>query len=542
MATPRKRIAPKTASQISVPAMQAPASAAPTDMSVSQVDKKHEEYDAICKFYSLIGKLYRGGYELQQNASQFLRKRPVEPPAVYTARVEEFTYQNVLQAGVGWYQAALYTDPPEIYLEENDERVSDGFLDGFLANADRCGHSLLDCSKKWLTDAALNGVAFVLIDLPASTIAKNFREQKARGDLDAYITTFDAAQVINWSCDQSGNYEWIVISTTRAERVFGKDPRIFDQWYYFDATDYRLYESERPDGTTKTIAGDRVASCVAFGKHALADQNRVPVRKIELPDHLWLAYRVYLQVLDHLNTDNAFSWALKQSNLAVAVITGAYEDKPVMSETAFIHLPEAGSTLTFAEPSGRSFSHSANRVRALIEEVYRQMHLQAQGRSSSASASANSGYSKEMDMAPSKDIANAFGDIMRQAIKGIAEDAALIAGRTIEAEVSGLEAQDDGAIVDIAEAEAALDLNVPSPTFDTYVYGRVASRVMRRAPPDTKTLAQKEIETAPSRQEMAAQQMKQQQQAKAQAQTDLGAAFTQSLETQTFRGASKQQL
>jgi hypothetical protein len=514
-----------------------PAIEAPGSLPVSAVDRHHEEFDAMKVFYSMIGPLYRGGYELQQHASLYLRKRPVEPPAVFLARVLEFTYQNILQSGIGWYQTGLYADAPDVFVAEegSGKRLTDGTLDDFLSNADRCGCSLVDCSKKWLIDAALNGVAFVLIDLPTSSIAQNFRQQKQNGDLNAYITTFDASQVINWSCDQAGNYEWLVIATQRSEREFGKKPKLIDQWYYFDRQNFTLYEAEVTSGTSSAAigGGDRIAEVIQFGRHALADQNRVPVRKIELPAHLWLAYRVYLQVLDHLNQDNAFSWALKQANLAVPVIAGPYEDKPVMSETTYIHFEEPTTTLTFAEQSGNSFAIAAARIAALREEIYRQMHLQAQGRSSSASASANSGYSKEMDMAPSKDVANAFGNILRAAIAGIAEDAALIAGRIVEAEVTGLQAEDNGAIVDIAEGQAALDANVPSPAFDTYVYSKLAARVMRQAPKDQQGEVQKQIADAPSRQELAAQQAKQQQ-------AELGSAFSKSLDTAMFKSAAKQ--
>lgn len=501
---------------------------APVGLPVNAIDRHHEEYDAIRPFYSAIGPLYRGGYELQQNASKFLRKRPVEPPAVYTARTEAFTYQNILQSGIGWYVSGLYADPPEIFLSEKETRIDDQFLEDFLRNADRCGNSLLDISKKWLIGAALNGAAYVLIDLPASDIASSFRQQKQRGDLNAYLVTFDANQVINWATDQAGNFEWVVIATQRVERQFGRAPVIWDQWYYFDRAEYRLYEAERPDGSSKQ-ANDRMAAVVAWGRHALADQARVPVRKIEVPDHLWLAYRVYLQVLNHLNQDNSLSWALEQSNLAVPVIIGEYEDKPVVSETAFIHLPNSGSRFEWTEPPGRSFQHSANRVDSLREEIYRQMHLQAQGRSSSATPAAQSGYSKEQDMAPSRDVANAFGGLIRAAIKAVVEDAALIASREVTAEISGLEAEDDGAIIDIAEAQAALDLQIPSPKFDTFVYARIASRVTRRAPPETRSEIQQEIEAAPSRADR-----------QAAAQGAITNQFSNSLETALAKDALKQ--
>lgn len=478
-------------------------------MAVKDIDVRHEDYDAIKEFWEIIGLLYRGGYELQRNASKVLRARPVEPPAVYSARLKEFTYQNIIQAGLSWYQSSLFRDRPTVILHDPKDSdpdtniITDDFLDRFLANADRCGCELVDLAKDWFIKAARDGAVYILIDLPGSTIARNFREQKQSGGLDAFLVTFEASQVINWSEDRFGELEFVVIATQRIERTFGKRPVVIDQWYYFDREEYRLYESAEAEASSTSAVfysqEDRQARLVESGRHSMADRRRVPVRRFRLPSHLWLSYRVYLQILDHLNQDNAYTWALKQANLAVPVISGPYEKPLVVSETTWIHLPEVGSKFDWSEPPGRSFEHAAKRVCSLREEIHRSMHLQSQGRDSSATASASSGYSKEMDLMPAKDVANEIGQRLKAELKGIVEDVAIIASREVHAEITGLQSRDDSAILDIGEAEEARSLDVQSDEFDKYVQENAAMRFMRQAPSARREKVRKEIEVAPTK-------------------------------------------
>ena len=427
----------------------------------------------------------------------------MEPGQVYQARLDKFFYQNILGTALGWYVSRFFAEEPAIHLKTGDKLIKDDpSFAAFQANADRAGTSLLDLARKWFIRSLLDGAVYVLIDLnnQQNRLARNFHDQKTSGALDPYLVTFRADQIVNWGQDAYGNYEWIVIATERGEHTFGGKQTVVDRWYYFDRTDYRIYEAERPDGASEP-KDSRTAVVVDEGRHALADRNRVPVRKIEVPEELWLGYRVLPQVREHLNQDNVYGWALFMACLPVPVITGDYEESPSISETAYIKLPE-GSTFEWSEPAGTSFQTAAERVSSLREEIYRQMYLQAQGRTSTATASASSGYSKELDMAPSHEVLNGYGAIFRAALAGIAQDAATIRapkGTELKAEVTGLTFQQEDTLDDVESTDAALGLNIPSDSFEKYIQKRFVNKYARNADPDTKKVFESEIDAAPTK-------------------------------------------
>jgi hypothetical protein len=479
-------------------------------ITVKQLSEKHPDWAELRDFWAQMELLYRGGKAIVDNAAQFLDRRPAEAQRVYDARCAGATYQNILGAALGWYESKLFSAEPQFYARRGDAAVQDEFLQGFLKNCDRCGKAFVRAMAEWFSLAVRDGSAYVLLDLPSTPLAQTFRAQKMMGALDPYVVTFTADQVTNWETDAQGNFEWIVISTSFWRGGFGTKRQQMRRWHYFDRTDYRIFEA-----TADAAGGDdaRMATEVGAGRHALADQARVPIHRIAVPFHLWLGYRVYPQVRDHFNADNGLKWALLMANLAVPVVTGDFAEDPKISETGYIKL-EANGTFGWSEPSGSSFQHAAARVASLREEIYRQMYLQAQGRDSSAQASANSGYSKEMDMAPSRDVLNGYGELLRGAAGGILADALAIRGRKdVEVSIQGLHFEEGDELQEIGTAQAALELEVPSETFERAVLKRTARQYVGKADPDTLAAIDKEIDAAPTR---AARQEAQRQQRAAQ--------------------------
>lgn len=467
-------------------------------LTVKQLEMRHPDWTAMSEFWGLVELLYRGGKAMVDNASRFLDRRPAEAEKVYQARCNGATYQNILGAGLGWYEAKLFTEEPQFYIRRGAEAVQDEWLESWLANCDRGGRKLTELMAQWWLLAVRDGMAYVLVDLPGSSLAQTFRAQKALGELDPYVVTFEAAQVTNWQMDAQGSYDWLVVSTDFWRGGLREPRQRMRRWTYFDRTDFQVYEAVM-DGSAGD--GPRTAAMVGAGRHALAEQRRVPVHRIAPPFHLWLTNRVFPQVRDHFNADNGLKWALLMANLAVPVVTGEFSENPTISETGYIKL-EQGGTFGWSEPNGSSFAHSAARVASLREEIYRQMYLQAQGRDSSANASANSGYSKEMDMAPSRDVLNAFGDMMRAAAHAVLRDILLVRGRgDIEVSVQGLVFDDGDGLRDIEQAAAALDLGIPGATFERLVLKRMARTIAGKVDPDTLAAMDAEIDGTPTREE-----------------------------------------
>ncbi|MBX9601246.1 MAG: hypothetical protein K2X35_09585 [Bryobacteraceae bacterium] len=466
------------------------------------VDAKHPYWVEHAEYWEQIDLLQLGGMALKKQAARFLVARPAEAAKVYQTRLQRFTYQNILGTVIGWYESRMFRDDPQIFVKNADgSQSTDKFYGRFLANADRRGTTLTSMAREWFRRCLLDGAVYVLTDLPGDAgEAANRQEQREMGRLDPYLATFPASQVINWSEDAQGNLEWIVLATSERRQEFGAKPEFIDTWWYFDRENFRQYQARR-DGAGKA----RTPEVVSEGRHAMADRGRVPVRRISVPPVLWIGYRVLPQVVDHLNADNALSWALFMSCLAVPVIAGTYHDNPQISETGWILL-EKGSTFGWSEPTGSSYEHASKRVDSLREEVYRQAYLQAQGRSTQATAAAQSGVSKQLDMTPSTDVMNGYGRILREALKGVLEDVVSVRGDDLVVDVSGMSFPEREVLAEIEVARAALDLDIPSDTYDRLVKKTAYRQYVNNADPDTLRQIDLEIDAAPGRAERAAEE------------------------------------
>jgi FKBP-type peptidyl-prolyl cis-trans isomerase (trigger factor) len=144
---------------------------------------------------------------------------------------------------------------------------------------------------------------------------------------------------------------------------------------------------------------------------------------------------------------------------------------------------------------------SAQEIQAIREEMYRQLYLQAQGRSSAATPSAQSGYSKELDMAPARDVLRALGDMLRNHMRAVIEDVAAARGDQVTVDIRGFEFAEGDDPDQIKAAQAALELGIPSPTLEREIQKRIARYLLRDANQSVIQAVEAEIDAAPTREE-----------------------------------------
>jgi hypothetical protein len=90
------------------------------------------------------------------------------------------------------------------------------------------------------------------------------------------------------------------------------------RWLYYTKQDYAIYRrAEFTSGRQEIILVDQ-------GRHALANQNRVPVFEMRVPEGMWLMNKAGLLQLEHFNKSNALSWALTMGLFATPVV---YSDR-----------------------------------------------------------------------------------------------------------------------------------------------------------------------------------------------------------------------
>jgi hypothetical protein len=499
----------------------------PQSVSVEAIDVQHADYTTYIDAWNQLELLHAGGVRLKNQAQMFLMRRPKEMVDVYMERGKRFVYQDILGTIVGWYVAKLYEREPRIDIETGDE-----FYEKFLKDCDRSGGTFVDADRDHFINQLLYGRSYALIDLPRVESEIASRADEIEAGIEPYLTIWDPRTVINWQTDEDGNFNWIVMKSVRQvqDEPLSK-PRTESYWHIFDRQQYYTYRyiQAADDAVLSDKRTDQkaIATLIDSGPHALSASNRVPVRCLSVPDTLWLGNRAYLQLWDHLDTENTYSWKLFMANLPLLVLKGEPNMTGMsVSESAWLHLKDEKASIEWLEPDGSSFEEARQRLQYLREEIYRCFYLQAQGRSSSATGSAASGYSKELDMAPSADVLNMFGARHRADMQLLLSDVALVRGDAeFKADIGWQKFDDKPTMAAISVAQAVQDLGIENPVFERELDKRVISAALDDANEETKAAALKLVDESPSRSEKktAEQQMQQQ-------------AFAKSFQREDVRG------
>lgn len=500
---------------------------------IQKLNQKNAIWQAYYRPWAALDLLCEGGIRLEAAAMSFLLKRPSEHADVYQERLKRFTSQNILGTVFGSYAAQLFRTEPQIEVPKDD------WYEGFLKVCDRSKTSYVRMWSAIFLSMLKFGRAWVLVDMPSmgTEPPADRAEEMGRGLTDPYLIRYDPREVINWQDDDQGNLEWAVIRCQVTKEKFLEKPEVVTTWYFFDRENFRTFQyigtedslitnmdSSKMPGIEKALADE-----IDSGRHSMADAKLVPLQKILLSDELWLGNRSYLQAKDHINQENEYVWGLRNSNLEMPVI---YSDKdlsaPRIGEAFYLQLG-MNDRFEWTGTQGKAAAESQKRLQQIIEEMYRALYLQSQGRTSAATPAMQSGFSKEMDRIPANDILNEYGDIMRSEMQTCLERVAMARkDKAAKFDVRGFRFETKSAMQTIAIAQQVTDLGIPSPTLEKELDKQVAEDVLQDANPDIKKKIVDEIEAAPTRTEQA--------QKDAELQTQ---AFQKSLQSATAKATVK---
>ena len=517
-----------------------------------EIDAKHLEWAANQELWSNVQTLYEGGAAIKAVAERFLKRRPKEDNTVFQHRLDQFNYENNIGAGLGWHEAAMFEADPSIDIHtkladgntDPDGKITpdqDAFYNQrFLKDCDRKGTTYIDLFRRVFTNILLYQRCFVAVDLPAredeTTGPRTLQDERNANLLDPYLCVLTPLDVINWECDAYGNLLWAVVYSRTQKRDFLKKPQAVERWYYYDRQQYRVYESmgsgethATPEDAGATTEGAAIAALdsivahgqdktpvklVRIGYHPLASRNVVPIFKIEVQSGWWMANRVYLPAMKHININISLEWSLFMAGLAVPVLITDDDIATItQSETGFLKLGK-GSDYKFAEPTGRAWEWLDKKAHSLKEEIWRGMYLVSQARNTSATAMAASGVSKQQDMQPSHDVLNGIGDVLRagmQMILGwVAQARAALPGFTADEnltfDVRGFTFEDKLSVDDINIIQDLLAMKVPSNLFEKEMFILAVRTALKDINPDQLQKIIEEIKKAPTAEERAQQQ------------------------------------
>ncbi|HZU28687.1 MAG TPA: hypothetical protein VFA04_24390 [Bryobacteraceae bacterium] len=465
----------------------------------TEIIREHPEYRSRAQTWRTYRDLYSGGEQLRANADRYLIRRQKEPGEVYGERLGHFFYENYAGSIVDWYTATLFRREPVILFDGANDNAR-RFLAQFIGDCDVRGTSLTEFFRKRFTEVLVYGKSHVLLDFPRHAGGVESRAQEdAEGVSRAYLSAFTPEELTNWSYDEHGGYEWVVLRTTALRKARVEDAEWIREtkWAYFDKECFRIYrhaEAAQLGGMlpwTETTTG--AVELVDAGRHGLAKLRRVPVIDVDAREGLWLMNRCGLLQLEHLNKSNALSWALTMGLFAMPVVYSEREWNQMVGESYYIQLGPQ-DRFGWTEPEGKVYQIAADNLQRLQEEIYRVCYVSQAGGSLGGPGS-QSGLSKQRDFAITEEVLRAYGDAVKEAMKRVlrAVNEAREDGLTVE--VTGMDEFDIGDFsTELADAKALLGLGMESATLRKQVYKKLALKYLCDSRQETKDRIAAEIE------------------------------------------------
>ncbi len=450
------------------------------------IEQEHPDYSAKWRVWRRYRDLYAGGEQFRQNAGEYLVQRQKEGLDVYHERLARVFYENYVGSIVDWYTATLVRKGPLLEFGGLGDTAK-SFYNDFVDNCDLRGTSLTQFFKDQLTEALVCGKSYIVVDFPkVADVPLSRAEEDAQGRSRAYLVGYTADEVINWSHDDHGILEWIVLRTAclKQDSVKSFGWKKETRWVYYDRQKYQIFERREVDG------GSRI-ELVDEGLHGFAAIGQVPVFELKVSDGLWLTNKAGLLQLEHFNKSNALGWALTMGLFAMPVIFSEKEFKQLMGESYFIQLGP-NDRYGWTEPEGKVFQIAKDNLSRLKDEIYRVCYLLQQAGESTGRAS---GLSKQWDFSVTQEVLRAYGMTVRDAIRRVIAAVAEARQDDLKLEVGGLDEFDiTDFSTEVADAQNLLNLGVQSPTLKRQVYKRVAMKYLSDARQETKARIAEEID------------------------------------------------
>jgi len=455
---------------------------------VLDIDREHPHYKARKAVWKQYRDLYAGGEQFKVNAQHYLIRRQREPGDVYAERLSRVFYENYLGSIVDWYAATLFRREPVMTFEGKNERAKQ-FFGELVEDVDLKGTALADFFRRQFIESVITGASYALVDFPRpGERARSRGEEDSLGASRAYVVDYAAENLINWSLDEQGNYEWVVLRTEllNKEKVEDADWKREKRWAYYDKHSFRIYRQEN----------DKAIELIDEGTHGLAKLDRVPLFELRITEGLWMLNRAGLLQLEHFNKSNALSWALTMGLFAMPVVYSEREWSQMVGESYYIQLGP-NDRFGWTEPEGKVYQIAADNLTRLQEEIYRVCYL-AQAGGSLDKGSVQSGLSKQLDFSITQEVLRAYGDAVKDQVRRVLKAVEAARKDGLDISVTGMDEFDIADFsIELSDAQQLLALGVDSPTLKKEVFKKLALKYLADARQDVKDRIVAEIEQGP---------------------------------------------
>lgn len=466
-------------------------------------------------FWQTCRALYAGGPTLLGNDEILKRVMPrhnAEDDKVYKERLSRAFFIPYPGSIIDKIVAELTSKPVTVERAPVDEQVHENgskstekdesplpeFYTAFFNDCSKPGGmktSVNQLAREQILTALQCGFAWTLIDLPRAPAEgyPHLKAQEEAGGLRAYACPIAPENVIDWECDESGEFTFVLIQEISQKRdgLVGNRNKVKITWRYYTPTDWAVYELEydkkrHPNGPTDRME----AKLIDSDSHTF---GRVPVRRLRLPEGLWAMGKLEAMARAHLNQRNALSWGQLKALFPVPILYAAAPSPfdPTTEDAGRSNQrfgpgnlwvlsggskESPGDRMEYFSPDVSTYQAAAEDLANIRDEMHRVLHHMALSVDNSGAALQRSADSKSIDQAAASVILKALGVIVREHLEDLYQT--VIMGRkeieSVQVAAKGMDQFDDTSVSQIvADALTYTSLNIPSATAQRKVFLKV---------------------------------------------------------------------
>ncbi|HEY6021367.1 MAG TPA: hypothetical protein VIY48_16120, partial [Candidatus Paceibacterota bacterium] len=402
-------------------------------------------------FWARCRALYSGGPTLLEDKEvlkQIMPMHGAEEQSIYDERCKRAFYIPYPGSIVDKIVSELMAKPISFDLENTTASASDGgvgersdldttkekqlppYYSDLVKNCNRPGGvklSLAQFARDQMFTALQCQTAWALVDLPKKPADgyANLAQQEKAGALNAYICPIDPECVVDWEDGEDGELDWALIQDKIAKRngIAGDRNTVTLRWRYYTKTDWAVYEltydvTKKPQGPTDTEEAQQVDA----GKHSF---QKVPVRRLQLPEGLWAMGKLEAMARAHMNQRNALSWGQLKALYPVPVLymmtpdvkNDVSQDAGRINQThgqGYMRVLAENDRLEYFSPDTAPYKIAMEDLAGIRDEMHRVLHHMAMSVDNSGAALQRSADSKAIDQAAASVILRALGMLLRE--------------------------------------------------------------------------------------------------------------------------------
>lgn len=361
--------------------------------------------------------LYEGGDSWHAMINTWLPRHPQETYPLYKHRKERATYENNAGPIADLLAGGLFTRPPQIEEYEGE------WVQPFFRDVDKLGHDLNAWLEARLLDAMQGQRVYCWVNLPDKEVAaQNRMQQEASGQLDPFLMTLKAIDVIDWGHDEYGRLKWLMHKQTDSVRGSIESARVTRcTWTFIDDQVIRRWQWIAADPREHEPKEHEEIGELAPIAHGFGE---IPIVEMSLKDSMFIMGKLRDPAVALLRSQNDLDWALYRAAHAILWIRMKWDpEQPLMAPGAYYKLGrdrDGTDEMGYAEPSGASFEHQSQRVTQQRHGMFRVVHQMAQSYDPNTGSRAQlSGESKAQDWKATEIVLSAYASTLRPFISNV---------------------------------------------------------------------------------------------------------------------------